>query len=167
MTLYVIRHGIAEDAAPDGDDRSRRLTPAGRRKMRAAAVGMKRLGLRFDVLLTSPLPRATETAAIVSEVMDGEPMPQDVAALEPGVAPVETLRALTRFAAHNRVAIVGHEPGLSGIVSLLLTGSPDGLRLAFKKGAIVAVDVDDLSTRRSDATLRSMLTPRQLRRLGR
>ena len=166
MTLYVVRHGVAEDVAPDGDDRSRRLTPAGRRKMRAVAAGMKALGLRFDVLLTSPFPRAAETAALVSEVLDGEPVPRELPALEQGVAPVETVRALVPFAAYRHVAIVGHEPGLSGVVALLLTGSADGLQLALKKGGVVALEVSDLG-RRADATLRWMLAPRQLRRLGR
>ena len=166
MTLYVIRHGVAEDIAPDGNDRARHLTPAGRRKMRAAAAGMKALGIRLDVLLTSPFPRAAETAALVSEALGGEPVPQELRALEQGVAPVETVRALAPFAADRHVAIVGHEPGLSGVVALLLTGSTDGLRLAIKKGAVVALEVNDLD-RRGDATLRWMLAPRQLRRLAR
>ena len=166
MTLYVIRHGIAEDIAPDGDDRSRRLTPAGRRKMRAAAAGLKALGLRLDVLLTSPFPRAAETAALVSEALGGEPAPQELIALEQGVAPAETVRALSPFSAARHVAIVGHEPGLSGVAALLLSGSADGLRLTLKKGAVVALEVSDLG-RRADATLRWMLAPRQLRRLAR
>jgi len=166
VILYVIRHGVAEDVAPEGDDRLRRLTPAGRRKMRVAAAGMNALRLRLDVLLTSPLPRAAETAALVSEALGGKPTPQELRALEPGVAPVETVRALAPFAAGRHVAIVGNEPGLSGVVAFLLTGSADGLRLAIKKGAVVALEVSDLG-RRADATLRWMLAPRQLRRLGR
>jgi phosphohistidine phosphatase len=166
MMLYVIRHGVAEEVAPDGDDRSRRLTPAGRRKMRAAAAGLRALGLEFDVLLTSPFPRAAETAALVSEAFEGKPPPRELSALEQGVAPADTLRALTSFARLAHVAIVGHEPGLGRLVSLLLTGSPDGEKLLLKKGGVVALQVHDPG-RRSDATLRWMLTPRQLRRLGR
>src|SRR5205814_3741302 len=45
VTLYVVRHGIAEEVGPGGDDRLRRLTPRGRMKMRAGAVGLKRLGV--------------------------------------------------------------------------------------------------------------------------
>ena len=93
-------------------------------------------------------------------------MPRELAALEPGVPPPETVRALRAFARYEHVVIVGHEPGLSGVVAFLLTGSPDGLRLALKKGGMVALDMQDPG-RGDRATLHFMLTPRQLRRLGR
>jgi len=165
MMLYVLRHGVAEDVSAEGDDASRRLTAAGRRKMRAAAAGMHDLGLHFDVILTSPFARAAETAAIVAEAMGGDAMPQEMAALEQGVPPVETVRALQPFSRHGHVLIVGHEPGLSGIVGLVLTGSPEGLKLLLKKGGLVALEMHDGA--RAGATLRWMLTPRHLRRLGR
>ena len=164
MMLYVLRHGVAEDVSSDGDDASRRLTPAGRRKMRAAAAGMRALGLRFDMILTSPFARAAETAAIVAEALGGDPLPQELPALEPGVAPVETVRALQPFSRYEHVVIVGHEPGLSGVGALLLTGSPSGLRIVLKKGGLVALETQDPT--RAGAALRWMLTPRQLRRLG-
>ena len=66
----------------------------------------------------------------------------------------------------DHVAIVGHEPGLSGLVALLLTGSAEGLRLVLKKGGVVALEVRDPG-RRGAGTMRWLLTPRQLRRLGR
>ena len=166
MTLYVLRHGIAEDVAPGGDDRVRALTPRGRQRMRAAARGMRALHLRLDLLLTSPLARAAETAAIVSEVYGGQPAPRVLPALAPGAAPPETIRALRPFARQQHVMIVGHEPGLSGIVSLLLTGSVDGMALVIKKGGLAGLE---LGERASDpgVSLQFLLTPRQLRRLGR
>src|SRR5437773_320097 len=166
MMLYVLRHGVAEEVGPEGTDGSRRLTPGGRRKLRAAAAGVRGLGVAFDAILTSPLVRAGETAAIVAEALGNQPAPRELAALEPGVPPVETARALRAFARLEHVAIVGHEPGLSGVVALLLTGSPDGPRLVLKKGGLVALEVRDPGRGRG-ATLRCMLTPRQLRRLGR
>jgi phosphohistidine phosphatase len=134
--------------------------------MRIAAAGLRTLGLRFDALLTSPMVRAAETAAIVAEVLDGGPPPRELPALAQGVAPVETARALHAFARQEHVAIVGHEPGLSGLVALLATGSPEGLRLILKKGGIVALEMRDPG-RRGAAMMRWFLTPRQLRRLGR
>jgi len=166
MMLYVLRHGVAEEVGPEGTDGSRRLTPGGRRKLRAAAAGMRALGVTFDAILTSPLVRAAETAAIVAEAQGSQAAPRELSALEPGVPPVETVGALRAFARHEHVAIVGHEPSLSGVVAFLLTGSPDGLRLVLKKGGLVALEVHDPG-RVGRATLRYMLTPRQLRRLGR
>ena len=166
MTLYVLRHGIAEDAAPGGDDRARTLTPRGRIRLRAGARGMRALGMRIGVLLTSPLARAAETAAIVSEVYGGQPTPRMLPALAAGVPPVETVRGLRPFLRQGPVMIVGHEPGLSGVVSLLLTGSADGMSLALKKGGLVALELGDRSAQ-PGASLSFMLTPRELRRLGR
>jgi phosphohistidine phosphatase len=162
MRLFVIRHGIAEDAAPGGDDPSRVLTPRGRARVRQVAAGLRALGVRWDALVTSPLPRAAETATILAEVVGG-PAPQQLAALATGVGPPEMLRALRPFARHARVAIVGHEPGLSGLVALLLTGTPAGLHLDLKKAGAVALELDGLPPR-SEPVLRWMMTPRQLRR---
>ena len=166
MTLYVLRHGIAEDAASGGDDRLRQLTPRGRMKMRAGALGLKRLGLTLDVLLTSPLVRAAETAAIVSDVYGGSVQPAELPALAQGVPPAETVKALRACARHGDVMIVGHEPGLSGVVALLTAGSADGVALELKKGGLAAIDVDGAPAP-GHGTLRWLLTPRQLRRLGR
>src|SRR5437016_2351820 len=166
MMLYVLRHGVAEEVGPEGTDGSRRLTPGGRRKLRAAAAGMRAFGLTFDAILTSPLARAAETAAIVAEAQGSQAAPRELAALEPGVPPPETVRALRAFARYEHVVIVGHEPGLSGVVAFLLTGSPDGLRLALKKAGLVALEVRDPGRGRA-ATLHCMLTPRQPRRPGR
>jgi len=166
MMLYVLRHGVAEEVGPEGTDGSRRLTPGGRRKLRAGAAGMRALGVTFDAILTSPLVRAAETAVIVAEAQGSQAAPRELSALEPGVPPVETVGALRAFARHEHVAIVGHEPSLSGVVAFLLTGSPDGLRLVLKKGGLVALEVHDPG-RVGRATLRYMLTPRQLRRLAR
>jgi phosphohistidine phosphatase len=166
MILYVLRHAIAEEEAPRGDDRLRRLTARGRAKMRAAAEGMRALRLRFDVILTSPLVRAAETAAIVSEAYGGKPAPRELPALAAGVAPAETARALRPFARHEHVLIVGHEPGLSTLASLLLTGSLTATSIELKKGGTIALAVPQLPPANpASATLLWMLTPRQLRRL--
>jgi phosphohistidine phosphatase len=166
MILYILRHGVAEDAAPGGDDASRRLTPRGRSKMEEAAAGMRALGLELDVLLTSPLPRAAETAAIVAAAYRGRPAPKEFPALAPGVAPAETLQVLRPFARYEHVMLVGHEPGLSRLASLVLTGSPDRLAIDLKKGGCIALELDKLVPP-SGATLHWLLTGRQLRRMGR
>ena len=170
MILYVLRHGIAEDEGPKGDDRSRRLTPRGRARMRAAADGMRALGLRFDVILTSPLVRAVETAAIVAEAYDGKPEPQQLPALAGGASPAGVVRALRPFARHEHVAIVGHEPGLSGLASLLLTGSTTAATIELKKGGMIAIETGQLlrgSGSGGSAALLWLATPRQLRRMRR
>jgi phosphohistidine phosphatase len=165
MILYVLRHGIAEDAGPSGGDRDRRLTSRGRARLQRAAAGMQALGLGFDVLLTSPYARAAETAAVVAAVLGDGPTPRELPELAQEKAPAEILRALRPFARRAHVAIVGHEPGLSGVVALLLTGSAEGMGMSLKKGGMVALEVRAVQP--GAATLLWALTPRQLRRLAR
>jgi phosphohistidine phosphatase len=164
VRLYVVRHGIAEDAAPSGRDADRRLTAAGRTKMRAAAVGLQALGVRFDAIVTSPLPRAAETAAILAAAQRDGPTPEPLPALAADSSPHTVVRALRPWAARSQLAVVGHEPTLSELCALLLTGSTSGVAIAMKKGMCVALDLDD-APGRGRATLAWALTPRALRRL--
>ena len=164
MRLYVVRHGVAETEARRGGDSARRLTAAGRAKVRKIARGLRVLRVTVAALLTSPLPRAAETATILAE--HGRlPLPVELPALATGTAPLGTLRALAPHAKRGDLMIVGHEPGLSRLVALLLTGSPDGLAIDLRKGGVVALELDHLAPHR--ATLLWLGTPRLLRRLGR
>jgi phosphohistidine phosphatase len=165
VRLYVVRHGIAEAQARSGGDAARRLTPAGRAKVRRIARGLRRLRVTADALFTSPLPRAAETAAILAAEHDGLPAPIELPALATGTAPLGMLRALVRQGRRGDLMIVGHEPGLSQLVAALLTGSPDGLAIELKKGGVIALALDRLAPRR--ATLLWSSPPRALRRLGR
>jgi phosphohistidine phosphatase len=166
VILYLLRHAIAEDVAPGGDDGARRLTARGRSRMRTAAAGLRRLGFAVDAIVTSPLPRAAETAAIVVEALGGVPEPRELAALGQGLAPPAMLRALRPFGHHPRLLVVGHEPGLSGLAALVLTGSANGMTLDLRKGGCVAIELEQLLPPRS-AMLRWALAPRQLRLLAR
>jgi phosphohistidine phosphatase len=164
MMLYIQRHAIAEDAAPGGDDGKRKLTAKGREKMVEAAQGFRKLGLEFDAILTSPLPRASETADIVSAAYSKSPEPQVLPALATGARPNEVVSALRPFNKLDSVMIVGHEPQLSALASLLLTGSPAGLQMVLRKGGCIALELKKLE--RGGAVLHWLLTNRQLRKLG-
>ena len=166
MTLYLLRHGSAEnEPPPGGDDGARRLTARGREKVRAAAAGMLALGLTFDAILASPLPRAAETAELVAAVYPGGPVPETFAALSTGVAPADTVAALKPYGRHDHLMVVGHEPGLSGTASLLLTGSANSVGFDLKKTGMIALALPD-GIERGGAQLLWVLAPRQLRRLG-
>lgn len=165
MKLYILRHGTAENEPPSGgDDGTRRLTSRGREKVREAAAGMRALGIKFDAILTSPLPRAAETAELVASVYSGGPTPEVLAALATGVTPADTVAALKPYEQHHQLMIVGHEPGLSGIASLLLTGSVNSMSFDLKKSGMIALKIHD-GIERAGAQLCWVLTSRQLRRL--
>jgi phosphohistidine phosphatase len=164
MMLYILRHAEAEDEDHQGGDESRRLTQRGRERTRDAAVGMRALGLKFNVILTSPLARAAETADAVAAAYANDPPPQVVPALSAGVSPDEAVAALSPFARYEKVLVVGHEPQLSGLVSILLTRSSDIVHIRIKKGGCVALELPN-RFERGGAELHWILTQRQLRKL--
>jgi phosphohistidine phosphatase len=167
MNLLVIRHAIALDAAEyareHADDASRPLTPEGVKKMNKVVRGLHGLVPRIDVLATSPLTRAAQTAGIIAAGYDGL-MPVTVGALAPS-QPVRALAEwLERQRRHENVAVVGHEPSLGRVASWLLAGSKHSF-IVFKKGAICLLRFDGAITPAS-ATLLWALTPSQLRALA-
>ena len=97
MMLYILRHATAEEAASSGDDGARKLTERSKEKMRGAASGLRAMGLKFDVILTSPLARAAETAEIVSAAYENTPPPQVLPALATGVPAADAVGALRAF----------------------------------------------------------------------
>jgi len=166
MDLYILRHAIAVDRGTPGyeDDPSRPLTPDGIRKMRRAAKGIRALGPDFDGIWTSPWRRAAETADIVARALEPEPSVQRCDALVSGVSPDLAIAELRKRTRKTRsVLIVGHEPQLSGIVSMMLAGHAD-LDVRLKKGGICKLECARLEP--GAASLIWLLTPGQLRRLS-
>jgi len=143
MELYVVRHGIAEDGGEGMSDASRALTGKGRRRFQKTARAFGKRGNRLDLILTSPLVRAVQTAEILAGAAD----PEEVAVLEE-LDPrfdVESLRTAVakRAGKAGSVAIVGHEPQLSSLLAALSGVSQSDLDL--KKGSIVRIDMDAMT----------------------
>ncbi|MDH4069712.1 MAG: phosphohistidine phosphatase SixA [Ignavibacteria bacterium] len=168
MDLYVLRHAIAVPHGTEGYERDsdRPLTPRGARKMERIARGMKRLGVDIDVLLTSPFPRALQTAEIVHRVLK---LKSDLV-LTPHLAVGGDQEDLIReimdnHSARGSVMICGHEPSLSELIAVLLSGKPD-MHVTMKKGGLCRLSVSQLVYGRS-AVLEWMLPPRVLTRVAR
>jgi phosphohistidine phosphatase len=164
--LLVVRHAIAEDreefaATGEPDDR-RPLTKRGRNRMREGARGLASLMDPPEFVATSPLARAVQTAEIVAKAF-GAAAPLEVDALGPD-GDFEILSAWVRGRGPDaRIAVVGHEPHLSGYVSMLLGGKGSFLQL--KKGAACLLTVAPSVTPGSGLLLWA-LAPAQLRRLA-
>lgn len=116
MILYFLRHGDAGAARPFDDD-TRTLTDTGAGAIRAAAPLWRRLNLRPDAVITSPLPRAVETAELACEAVGGRPQRDD--RLRPGATWADFARAIAAHPDARRVLFVGHEPDLSTAISEL------------------------------------------------
>jgi phosphohistidine phosphatase len=172
MNLLVIRHAIAEDkeafAASGRSDDQRPLTEAGRAKMRRGVEGLLAVSPRIAVLASSPLVRARETAEIIAPAFK-VPRVEIVEALRPERKYDEFLAWLKKRAPNEgngdaTVAVVGHEPHLSSLVTWLMTGGLDA-RIELKKGAACLLCFDR-GPSAGEATLRWLLAPSQLRELA-
>ena len=167
MRLLVIRHAIAEErdafAATGKPDGQRPLTDEGRKRMKAAVRGLRRVVPKLDVLATSPLVRACQTAEIVAEEYGG-PEIRTLDELSPERRPDELLAWLRAQQPGETAAVIGHEPHLGFLVGWLLTGRNDSF-VELKKGAAVMLDFDDPPSG-GNAVLAWALPPRQLRWLG-
>jgi phosphohistidine phosphatase len=166
MKLLIIRHATAEEredfARTGKDDRLRPLTDEGRKKMKQAARGLKALVPEIDLLATSPLTRAAQTGAVVDSVYGGL-NEVEIEELAPEASPAELLSWLRRQTAET-IAVVGHEPSISLIVSWLLTGTEKRI-FAFRKGAVCLLEFPG-EVGGGTATLLWALTPALLRLLA-
>lgn len=164
MELLLVRHGPAEEP---GDpkwptDRSRPLSVDGREKTSLAAAGLAAAGLRPDLVVSSPLVRAEQTAKIVAAAFRPAPSIELSGALAPGGDYVALVRQL-QARRLERVALVGHEPSMSLLLSILVTGGERRLDVDFKKAAMALVEIE---ADRPRGIMLAFLPPRTLRQLG-
>ncbi len=145
MYLYLIRHAIANDCDPNATDiiaadESRPLTKLGRKKMAQVADRLQKSGLKFDLMMTSPLVRARQTAEIL---MGSELSPQ--LEISSDLAPGGNLQSwLEEWGSRSSdrqismLALVGHEPNLSEWAELLIFDKIAD-RLILKKGGVIGL----------------------------
>lgn len=166
MDLYILRHAIAavrgtEEFRRDSD---RPLTDAGSRKLRRVVRGMKSLGVSVDLILASPYLRARQTAEIVAKEMGVEKMLDQTPHLAPGGDPRALIRLIhSRCAAGGSVLLVGHEPSLSELISVLVSGS-QRTAITLKKAGLCKLVAETLRYGRC-ATLEWLLAPAQMERI--
>ena len=159
MNAGFYRHGIAVPHGTAGvAEAERPLTPEGRKKTAQAAKGLQRLDLGFDALYSSPLPRALQTAEILSEALRlGKPKILD--ALLPGTPARHLLEEVRSLSAKSPL-LVGHEPLLSAAVSTAVCGAAKG-SFELKKAGLALVELE-----KSGSTLKLLLSPAVLRAIG-
>jgi phosphohistidine phosphatase len=138
MELLLVRHAIAEERAPKLDDADRQLTPKGIRRFTRVVEGLGQLGLTVDRVLHSPWRRAVQTAELLAPVARGDVAATELLAADPGD---DLLALLAEQKQNGRVALVGHQPWLGDLLSLLCFGSPrGGDNIRFKKGGVAWLD---------------------------
>ena len=161
MEIYLMQHG---SALPKEQDPEEGLSPDGKARIHASGKALKKMGITFDVILSSPKKRSKQTASIVAEEL-GFP-PDKIIETEKVKAmthPEETIKTLAEYVGNRRILIAGHLPSVAEVASFLLTeGSKTTIE--FERGGCCRIDVEDLPTH--SGHLRWYLTPEQLELLA-
>jgi phosphohistidine phosphatase len=156
MTVYLLRHGIAENTASSGRDEDRELTSEGREKLNALLQRAAKAGVKPDTILSSPYKRAVQTAKLAVKALNG-PEPVETEVLVPHGSPRGVWNEIRAYQDAHELLLAGHEPLFSQTTSYLLDAPT--LKVDFKKGALVAIDFDNLRGE-PRGMLRWMLIPR-------
>jgi phosphohistidine phosphatase len=163
MRVLIIRHAIAKDARAGQADAERELTKEGRRKMREAAEGLRRVVDHIDVLGSSPLVRAQQTAEIVGKAYDDLAI-TTVEELKPARPVKAVLQWIQRQSADATVALIGHEPQLGLLASWLLSGEQRRSFVRFRKGGACLLTFER-AVKAGNATAEWLFKPSQMRDL--
>jgi len=165
LEVIIVRHAVAfeRDRARWKDDGQRPLSPEGKRKFRKAVAGLAGWVPKVDAVLTSPLVRTRQTADILTDVAHW-PKAIDTPELAPGGSPVGVLTVL-RGRAEKRVAVVGHEPRLSELLTLCIAGPEARPFAPLKKGGVACV-VFEGEVAAGKGTLMAFVPPRVLRKMA-
>ncbi len=160
QTLLLVRHAIAEErGAAWPDDDVRPLTKKGKTRMREVAARLQAIRETADIIVSSPLKRALDTARILKEEWQSEADVEVVNVLAPGHTPAETIAAVAKAASEERIVLVGHEPHLGELAAWLIGAKQ---LVPFRKGGVARIDVETLSRPR-EGQLIWLATPKMLR----
>jgi phosphohistidine phosphatase len=134
MQLYFLRHGEADWPGWSKPDDERPLTDFGKKEVRQVAKFLDRLKVKPDLIVTSPLPRASQTAEVAAEQLKTK-LRQDEA-LEPGFGISELRSVLTRHRS-KVLMLVGHEPDFTSVISAFT-----GASLKLSKAGVALIDIN-------------------------
>ncbi|HLK21224.1 MAG TPA: phosphohistidine phosphatase SixA [Bryobacteraceae bacterium] len=157
MKIYILRHGIAEDAQGTQPDSDRALTPEGKKKLRSVLRTAEAADVSPSLILTSPFRRALQTAQIAAEVLKYKGELLQTKTLEPGSQPRTVWDEIRVHKDEAEILLCGHEPLFSSLTAYLL-GAP-GLQIDYKKGALACVEIDHFPAE-PHGVLKWMLTPK-------
>ncbi len=159
MQLFLIRHGVAEDAADGQEDANRDLTDEGEKKLKRVVRGMRELGISFDHIVSSPWKRAAHTADLLRAICDKPPILTDLLCQPPRAELLSQIAELGEDA-----AIVGHEPWLGELTAWLAFGdSRQAEALVIQKAGLVWLEGSVVP---HGMMVRALIPPKFLRELA-
>jgi phosphohistidine phosphatase len=169
MNIYLLRHGEAGKTLPAAaKDTERALTAAGRQEIEDIGKAIASLGFEFDVVVSSPLKRAMETATIVNKALKRKATVEEWSELAPEGDRNAFYQRLGKLRPGSEVLCVGHEPYLTTAIGEITGRGSDaslGFRISLKKGGLAKLSVTGHSPRIT-GELRWLLTPKQIRKMA-
>lgn len=161
MELFILRHGEAgKRLSSMVGDRSRPLTSTGKAELLEEAKALKRTGVKFDLIVTSPLKRAYDTASIVANIYKKKNILKVWNELAPEGSKTDVYRKISQLGQESSVLMVGHEPQLSEITKgIIHKDKTASCNFVLKKGGLVRISILK-SNPSPKGELRWLLTPR-------
>jgi phosphohistidine phosphatase len=143
MNIYLFRHGDAIELNQEiGDDALRYLTVEGRKKTSEVAEKLNELKVRFDIILTSPLLRAIQSAEITAATLKYKDEIKPAAELMGGHSFQKFHQLILRHKGHANAAYFGHAPDVNTFALRLLNKDIKELKINFKKSSVCCIDYD-------------------------
>jgi len=163
MEVYLIRHGIAAERGTYDDDEQRPLITKGRNKTAQVAQSLIDRGLKLDLILTSPLVRAAQTAKILQQKGLAKQI-ETHNFLKPDGAIAEWLEWQGKYKSkypEAKLALVGHQPDLGNWTEMLLWGTIQG-QIIVKKAGVIGLKIPPIGTAIARSTLFLHTAPKWL-----
>jgi phosphohistidine phosphatase len=161
MIVYFLRHANAGNhlANPKKDEK-RALDKEGIEQCGYVGRALAALDVQVDTVISSPLKRATQTAALVGNELGHEGKLQIDPALRPQATFAEFRKLLDKYARQEAIMVVGHNPNLSEFLGRIISDAGGEAAAELRKGAVAKVEL-----RRTSGSLQWVLTPKILRTL--
>ena len=161
MIIYFLRHASAGERMSNAKkDEKRPLDKAGIEQCGYVGRALTALDVQVDVILSSPLKRAAQTASLVGNEMGYEGKLQLTDALQPEASFADFRKLLDKYAKYESIMVVGHNPNLSEFLGRAISENGCEAMVDLKKGAVARVEMD-----RNSGVLQWCLTPKTVRQL--
>ncbi|MGZ8926603.1 MAG: phosphohistidine phosphatase SixA, partial [Nitrososphaeraceae archaeon] len=171
MDLFILRHGCAGNRLSDPmKDTKRQLTVSGKKEVVEIAKSLKKLGVNFNVIISSPLTRAFQTAKIIAEEYNLTEQIEQSEELKPNGSKDSLSNKLSKLSIDSVILIVGHEPYLSSMINDIISNNADTDRnyntnhnnIILKKAGLSRIKITS-TVPKLKGELRWLLTPRILK----
>ena len=160
MDLFILRHGKAGESSTENNDNTRTLTIGGRKEIKDIGRWMRKEKFRFDIIATSPLMRANETAGIIAKILDLKDKLEVWDELAPGGDLDTICYHAAQYGNDASILMVGHEPALSELVSRIISHGGT-TSVSFSKGGLAKIRNFSFD-REPSGDLQWLLTPKHM-----